>query len=113
MPEKDFGVSVTGIPQVGQVSKKPRYLIILEDAAGKSKSVTHFIAIDKPDLLNGFIQVKGFYSDLNEDTIGKTFADVVENAPKDSIVDIMFPWHRVHSIKSLVFNAHKPSTLVK
>jgi hypothetical protein len=113
MSEKDFGVSVTGIPQVGQVSKKPRYLIVLSDQVGKGSLVSRFISIDKPDLLNGFIQVKGFFSDLSDEVISKTFVDLVESTPKESIVDMMFPWHRIHSIKSLVFNANKLSTLVK
>ena len=113
MSGKDFGVSVTGIPQVGQVSKKPRYLVSLTDNTAKSKSVTYFIALDKPDLLNGFIQMKGVYSDLSEDVISSSFIDIIEGTAKESIMDIMFPWHRVHSIKSLVFNANKPSTLVR
>jgi hypothetical protein len=113
MSEKDFGVSVTGIPQVGQVSKKPRYLVLLEDNSGKTKSLKSFISVDKPDLLDGFIAVKGFFSDLSEDVISKTFVDIVESTPKESILDMMFPWHKIHSIRSLVFNANKPSTLVK
>lgn len=113
MSEKDFGVSVTGIPQVGQASKKPCYLIVLEDTVGKAKVATCFIAMDKPDLLTNFIQVKGIFSDATEDTITKKFNDILAGTPRESIVDMMFPTHRVFSIKSLVFNANKPSTLVK
>lgn len=113
MAEKDYGVSITGIPQVGQVSKKPCYLITLESASGKTKSIVYFIAMDKPDLLQNFIQVKGIYAEQSEDEITKRFGEIIANTPKESIVDMMFPAHRVYSIKSLVFNAHKPSTLVK
>lgn len=113
MPEKDFGVSITGIPQVGQVSKKPCYLVALASLEGKTKASIHFIAIDKPDLQTNFILVKGIYSDLSEDEIAKRFSEVLAGTPKEAIVDMMFPSHRIHSIRSLVFNANKPSTLVK
>jgi hypothetical protein len=113
MPEKDYGVSVTGIPQVGQISKKPCYLITLVDGTGKSSVATHFIAMDTPGFESHFIKVKGIYSDSTEEEITKKFSEIVSGVPRESIVDIMFPVHRVHSIRSLVFNAHKPSTLVK
>jgi hypothetical protein len=115
MPEKDFAVGSVGLPSVGHISKKPAYLVILEEpAAGKSKaSLRYFISLDKPDLLNGFIQMKGVYCDDSEDHITKNFSDIISSTPKESIMDIMFPWHKIHSIRSLVFNANKPSTLVK
>lgn len=114
MGEKDFAISVTVAPQVGQANKKPCYLITLEDTSTKTKSAYRFfIAMDKPDLLTNFIQVKGIYSDLSEDEILKKFGEVLTNTPKESIVDMMFPSHKVHSIRSLVFNANKLSTLVK
>ena len=113
MSEKDFSVGVTGAPSVGQISKKPRYLITLDDFKGKTKIVRHFIAIDKPDMLDHFVQVKGVYSELEEEEILKKFGEVLENTPKENIMDIMFPSHRIYSIRNLVFNANKPSTLVK
>lgn len=113
MPEKDFAVGAVGIPQVGYVSKKPIYLIKIEGSVGKNKGLAHFICIDKPDLLNGFIQVKGFYSDESEEDIAKNFGDLLSAVPKESILDIYFPWHKIHSIRSLVFNANKPSTLMR
>ena len=113
MSDKDFVVSVTGIPNVGYVSKKPCYLISLEDVKGKSKVVNYFISIDKPDFQTNFVQAKGFYSDLEEDEILKKFGEIVVNTPKENIVDMMFPSHRIYSIRSLVFNANKPSSLMK
>jgi hypothetical protein len=113
MSDKDFGVSVTAVPQVGHVSKKPCYLVSLDGLNAKTKSVIYFIAMDKPDLLTNFIQVKGVYSDLSEDEITKKFNDILASTSKESFIDIMFPSHRVNSIKSLVFNANKPSTLIK
>lgn len=105
MSEKDFMVGAVGMPVMGQVSKKPCYLIALEDTNGKTKSTKYFIALDKPDLLNGFVQAKGVYTDASEDLINKNFSDIVNNTSKESIFDIMFPWHRVSSIRNLIFKA--------
>lgn len=111
MTEKDFTIGVTGAPNVGQISKKPCYLVVL--LGGTKKGGNNFISLDKPELLTDFIQVKGFFSDSSEDEISKKFVEIVANTPKENIVDMMFPSHRVFSIKSLVFNANKPSTLVR
>lgn len=111
MGEKDYAVGQAGMPQVGQASKKPCYLVSLHDPSSKKKPTTYFIAIDRPHFEMQFIQVKGVFSDLSEDEISKRFNDEIAN--KDAIVDIMFPSHRIMSIKSLVFNANKPSTLIK
>jgi hypothetical protein len=125
--EKDFAVGAVG-QQPGpsgavyaggfaagsSINKKPRYLITLESVskAGKN-SVRYFIAIDKPDHTTGFVQVKGFYSDATEDEIVSSFADLIGETPKESIMEIMFPTHKIHSIRSLVFNANKQTSLVK
>jgi hypothetical protein len=113
MTNKDFAVGVTGIPSVGHISKKPCYLIVLEDNKGKLKTNRYFITIDKPDLQINFVQAKGIYCDLEEDEIIKRFSDVLTGASKESIIDVMFPSHRIYSIRSLVFNANKPSSLLK
>jgi len=113
MPEKDFAVGSVGIPSVGQISKKPCYLVALTELTSKSKSLLYFVAIDKPESQNGFIQAKGIYADLSEEELVKKFAELLSSTPKENILDMMFPWHRVYSIRSLVFNANKPSTLIK
>lgn len=113
MSEKDFAVGAVGLPQVGKIANKPRYLVSLTDGLGKTKAVIHFIAMDKPDLQLGFIAVKGIYSDGSEEEISASFVDIINNTLKEAILDLLLPVHRVICIKSLVFNANKPSTLVK
>jgi len=108
MPEKDYAVGSVGIPSVGHQARKPCYLVVLSTT---SKKTENFISLDKPDLLNGFIQTKGFYSDLSEEDLVKGFAEVVASTPKETYLDIMFPVHRVQSIRSLVFNAVKPTSI--
>lgn len=113
MSERDFAVGSVGIPSVGTISKKPCYLVALTDATTKAKTLVNFLSIDKPESVNGFIQVKGIFTELPEESLVKKFAEVVSATPKEHILDMMFPVHRVHSIRSLVFNANKPSTLIK
>jgi hypothetical protein len=110
MSDRDFAVGTVGLPQVGKISNKPRYLVSLE-TPGKTKAVVHFIAFDKPDLQVGFIAVKGIYSTKSEEEIASSFAEIIEQTPKELILDLLLPTHRVVCIRSLVFNAHKPSTL--
>ena len=100
MPEKDFAIGVATLPAVGALSKKPAHLITLE-----GKPAKRFISMDKPELLNGFIQVKGIYSEEKEEDIAQKFADLLTNSPKELILEVMFPWHKITSIRSLVFRA--------
>jgi len=117
MSEKDFMVGVTGIPSVGHITKKPCYLLSLDNKEAPTKrsknNVVYFIAIDKPDLLDNFVHVKGIYSSCDEDEIVKKFSEIVAGTPKENIMDMMFPAYRIISIRSLVFNANKPATLIR
>jgi hypothetical protein len=93
--------------------KKPPFLITLDDGVtGKTRNFQRFISLDKPESINGFIQVKGIFCDKEEDEIIKTFADILTNSPKELTLEMMFPLHRIHSIRSLVFNAVKSVTNV-
>lgn len=104
--EKDLAIGVTAAPLVaGAKSNKPSYLITLEDNSGKNKSVKFFITLDKPEHNNGFVQVKGVFSEKSEAEITKTFQDILTGAPKDLILEMMFPLQKICSIRSLVFKA--------
>lgn len=110
MTDRDYAVGAVGmIPTAGAINKKPIYLIHLSHKTTFQK----FIAIDKPDSQNGFISTKGFFTDLPEEEVIKTFSELLTQTPKELILDMWFPWHRVHSVRSLVFNANKLQTLVK
>lgn len=113
MAEKDFAISVTAAPNMGTISRKPSYLVTLEDAStGKGTKHRRFITLDKPDFHDSFIQVKGIYSDLSENDIVSDFVEILSSTKKEEFLDMMFPVQKVCSIRSLVFNANKPSTLV-
>ena len=83
--------------------KKPSYLIFLEDASVKSKVIRKFITFDKPELLQGFVQVKGFFSELSEEEIIKNFMELLTSTSKDLILEVMIPWHKISYMRSLVF----------
>jgi hypothetical protein len=101
MTDKDFAIGVTtAIPNPASVSKRTPYLIYL-----KVKPIKRFISLDKPDVQNNCVQVKGLYSDLPEDEIIKKFQDILTTAPKEVILDVMFPLHEISSMRSLIFRA--------
>ena len=114
MPPSDIAVGITGYSPLGApVLKKPPFLIILEESGtGKARTQQRFISFDMPRAQDGFVQVKGIFCDQTEDDIVKNFADILTNSPKEFILEMMFPLHRIHSIRSLVFNAVKSSTMV-
>jgi hypothetical protein len=95
--------TVAGMPAIGTISKKPSYLVILEDLNGKNRVIRKFITVDKPEFLQGFIQVKGFFCDLDEEEISKKFMEVLTSTSKELICEMLFPWHKICHIKSLVF----------
>lgn len=98
----DIAISVSGLPNMAVVSKKPPYLIILEDNT-KNKIIRKFITLDKPELLQGFVQVKGFFSDASEDEIIKNFSDLLTSVSKDLVLEVLIPWHKISYMRSLVF----------
>lgn len=105
MTDKDLLVnSTTVLPTVGTLNKKPAHLIFLTD--NKSKVIEKFLSLDRPEIQDGFIQVKGLYVNNEDDNkIYQSFFDILASTPKDSIVELMIPIHRISSIRNLVFKA--------
>jgi len=115
MSNQDFAVgSVSFDPdRTAKLNKKPLYLVSLVDSTAKKPTITYFISLDKPDLQNGFIAVKGFFCDMTEEEIVESFTDIFTNTPKEDILDLMLPSHRVYCIRNLVFNANKAVTTAR
>ena len=107
------GGAVAIIPSGAPVKRNPIYLIILERQNGKTQVLEKFISLDKPQSENGFIQVKGIFCEKTEDEIIKSFNDILTSSPKELILEMMFPHHRIVSIRSLVFNAVKSINQIK
>lgn len=105
----DIAIGTANLPTGTPILKKPVYLIVLVDVVGKITTETRFVATDRPELLQSFISVRGIYCEASEDDIVKSFAEIVNKAPKDTVLEMIFPVHRIKSIRSLVFNAVKPT----
>lgn len=105
----DIAIGAANLPTGAPTLKKPVYLVVLADGSGKTAAITQFIALDRPELTQSFISVRGFYTDEEEENIVKGFADIVSKTPKETMLEMMFPVHRIRSIRSLVFNAVKPT----
>jgi len=99
-----IGTNMT-LPTGAPISKKPPYLILWE--APGVKVPMRFISLDKPQNENGFVQVKGFHCDKTEVQIIKSFSEILTDLPKELIVEMMFPIHRIVHIQNLIFNAVK------
>lgn len=108
----DIAIGTTTFPVGAPTLKKPPYLVTLEENTGKTRATKRFISLDKPESINGFIQVKGIFSDKSEDEIVKTYSEILTSCPKEDVLEMMFPLHKIHSIRSLVFNAVKSQTAV-
>lgn len=112
---KDFAIGTTNVVPAGApISKKPSYLITLEEFNGLAKTYQRFIAVDRPDFSEGgFIHAKGFFTDMPEEEIINNISDILTSIKKELLLEMSFPNHRIFSIRSLVFNAVKTPTIVK
>ncbi len=107
------GGGVAILPSGAPVKRIPIYLITMERLQNKMQIIEKFISIDKPLSENGFIQVKGFFCEKSEEEIIKSFNDILTSCPKELILEMMFPLHRIVSIRSLIFNAVKSINPIK
>ena len=102
----DIAISVSNrVPMGSPIMNKPSYLITLESDTGKTKR--YFITLEKPELLNGFVQAKGLFAEkgVAEEKIIVSFADILTSADKVLFLEVLLPWHKICSIRSLVFRA--------
>lgn len=88
----DIAVGTVGLPQVGNLLKKPTYLVRLTEG----KKVLNFLSLDKPSFEGGFIQAKGCF--VEED-------DLTKSVEKDQVVEMYFPNHVILSIKNLAYKS--------
>lgn len=105
MPE-DVVVGVSNrVLSTNPMSVKPPYLIVLGDGVGKTKTYEYFISLDRPEQLNGFLQAKGIFVTGDEQDIIKNFSALLTSTKRELILEMMFPWHRICSVRNLVFKA--------
>ena len=105
MTDKDLAIPVIGLPPMGALNKKPPHLILLESEKGKG-ATKKFITLDKPDIgVNGMVQAKGIFSEVDETKIAENYFDLLTSAKKEEYMEMMFPVQRVINIRNLVFKA--------
>lgn len=105
----DIGIQQAGLTSFAPAQQlKPSYLLSMEDTSGKTKKVTRFICMDKPEFLNGFVHTKGFYTDVEEEAIVTGYVTIISGVDKEKIVEVFLPSHRIINIRSLVYRAVKP-----
>lgn len=100
MTDHDIAINPVGAPNIAALTKKPPHLVSVAD--GKLKQL--FLSLDKPELLDGFIQVKGFFVS-ESDSPNKEYVSLLSSTPKESYVEILLPIHRVLCIQNLMFKA--------
>ena len=102
----DVGVGITtNVPNGSRISPKPNYLIKFQDTVGKSKVIRNFVTLDKPELLAGFVSVRGFFSELSEEELSGKITEVLTNIKKELLIEVMFAAHAIISMRSLVYKA--------
>ncbi len=85
------------------ISKKPSYLIYWDEPSQKNKQTKKFITLDKPELLEGFVQVKGFFTELPDEEIIKNLYELLTTTAKDLFLEVLVPWHKISYIRSLAY----------
>ena len=101
----DIGIQVTSVPMVGVQQRKPAYLVKLIPT-DKRKKEELFISLDKPTVFDGFIEVKGFFvENKSEQGVIQNYSSILTSASKELISEMMFPWHRICSVRNLIFRA--------
>lgn len=101
----DIGVQVTSVPMMNVQQRKPAYLLKLIPT-NKRKKEEFFISLDKPTVFDGFVEVKGIFVDnKNEQDVIENYSTILTSAGKELISEMMFPWHRICSVRNLIFRA--------
>lgn len=103
MPDIAINPAASGDYSAGRIIGKttPTYLVSLEDG----KKTKYFIAT-KYDENGNYAKCVGFYSNIAEDNIISSYEEIVKTTEKTSFTEMLFPWSRIVSVRSLVYR-HK------
>lgn len=107
MSDKDIVLqSTANVPFGTVISQKPSYLVKFLPENKKDKGKL-FIAIEQPKMENSYIHIKGFFYEGDEEAIYKAYNEIVTQSDKATYVEMWFPWHTLHFVRSLVFKGNK------
>jgi hypothetical protein len=99
-------ISINPISSINKPNQlgKPSYLVTYEDGATKNK-IKRFVTIEKPDMGAACVQMKGFLVDSPEEEIISSYQEILTSAAREHMIEVMIPWQRIFSVRSLVFKA--------
>lgn len=102
----DVTVQPAGLPEykpgVGKLI--PAYLVTLEGT--KKGAEQYFIATKFDDAFVHCAKFVGFYHNGSIEDIVARHSEIIEATPSGNFVEILFPWTKIQSIRSLVYR-HK------
>lgn len=100
----DLAVNPASLPDYNRTMGKitPIYLVSLEGG----KKETYFVATKFDDSYNHCAKFIGFYCNLSIDMIVSSYEEVIKTTDGVNFVEILIPWHKINSIRSLVYK-HK------
>jgi len=101
--EVGSSLGIPGLPTGPGVKMVPSYLVKLLPDLGSKKSYRFFVAIEQPVFLTDHIHTKGFFSEAREADIITGYKEMVAAATQSQVLEMWFPWHTIHSVRSLVF----------
>lgn len=96
-------MAVPGIPTGPATKVVPSYLVTLEPDLSSKKSYRLFVAVEQPVFMTDHIHTKGFFTESSEDDIVTGYKEMVATATQAQVLEMWFPWHTIHSVRSLVF----------
>ena len=80
------------------IKLSPAYLATING----TKTPKYFIAVKYEDTLN-CAKLTGFITEHTLENIITNYPQLIAEQPKENYMEISYPWHKVDSIRSLVF----------
>jgi hypothetical protein len=81
------------------IRRQPTYLVSFTDSTKKN---SYFVAT-KYEEGTSCAKLTGFSIDLDETKIVAGYDDIIKGTDKENFVEMFVPWHRIKSVRSLVF----------
>jgi len=99
----DVSIQPAGLPDYRVMGKIiPTYLVIIE----KGKKESCFIATKFDDSYVHCGKFVGFFFEGTPEDAGERYEELIKTMDAKCFVEIMFPWNKIQSIRSLVYK-HK------
>jgi len=86
-------------PLHGYSTNKPVYLVLVQGYE------EHAFVTSKLELSDTYVRITGHTIPYNSIREIKTLEDAEKHAEREEILDIMYPWHRVVSIRNITYKS--------